>query len=680
MALQFARLFLAIALVRAAASLSDGDGVAGRGRQTTTRYGRVFSFGDSLTDTGNALHVAAGPASRPPYGETFFRRPTGRASDGRLVVDFIVEALGVPQPTPYLAGKTAADFRRGVNFAVGGATALYSQFFKSRGLNTFVPVSLTNQTGWFGKVLQLLGTVHEQRKVAATSLFIVGEIGINDYLVALGGNRTVGEVKTFVPYVVGAIRLLVADVIAAGARTVVVPGMIPLGCEPQLLAQFHQAGEYDPESGCIARLNDLAELHNRALNRMLSGLRRAHPGAAIVYADLYRAVTDLIVSPRRYGFRERPLAACCGGRGGAYNFDTAAFCGSPGTAACADPSEYVSWDGVHFTEAANRRIACALLQGSDVTAPPNSWGATEAGRLEALGVPQPTPYLAGKKAADFRRGVNFAVGGATALDLQFFKSRGLKPFVPVSLRNQTRWFSKVLQLLGPVHEQRKVAAASLFIVGEIGINDYLIALSGNLTVGEVKTFVPLVVGTIRSVVADVIAAGARTVVVPGMIPIGCEPQLLAQFRQGGRTGDYDPKSGCLARINDLAELHNRALNRMLGGLRRSHPGTAIVYADVYRAVTDLIVSPRKYGFRDRPLDACCGGRGGAYNINTTAFCGSPGTAACADPSEYVSWDGVHFTEAAHRRIACALLQGSDVPALPNSWGATEAGRRRIGCV
>ncbi|CAN6324065.1 unnamed protein product [Urochloa humidicola] len=387
------RLLVAVALLHAAAAAAAASD--GGHRHRRERYDGVFSFGDSLTDTGNALHLSpggGGPASRPPYGETFFRRPTGRASDGRIMIDFIVEALGVPHPMPYLAGKAAADFRRGVNFAVGGATALDQRFFESRGLTTFVPVSLDNQTTWFNNVLQLLGSAEEQRKIMSTSLFLVGEIGVNDYFVAaLGRNRTAGDVNSFVPRIVAAVRSVVTGVIAAGARTVVVPGMIPLGCEPQLLAQYKGiagAGDYDPNSGCLTRLNGLAELHNRELRRMVTGLRRAaHPGGtSIIYADLYRAVTDLVVSPAKYGLGSggRPLAACCGGGGGAYNFDEAAF--------CARPSEYVSWDGVHFTEAANRRLACAVLEGSSRghgggggggDAPPlsdDSWDTTEAWR------------------------------------------------------------------------------------------------------------------------------------------------------------------------------------------------------------------------------------------------------------------------------------------------------------
>ena len=67
--------------------------------------------------------------------------------------------------------------------------------------------------------------------------------------------------------------------------------------------------------------------------------------------------------------------------------------------------------------------------------------------VEELKVPQPTPYLAGRTAADFVNGANFALGGATALDQAFLATKGIKPFVPISLANETSWFQNVLQLL-----------------------------------------------------------------------------------------------------------------------------------------------------------------------------------------------------------------------------------------
>lgn len=143
-----------------------------------------------------------------------------------------------------------------------------------------------------------------------------------------------------------------------------------------------------------------------------------------------------------------------------------------------------------------------------------------------------------------------------------------------------------------------------------------------------------------------------------MLPLGCEPRLLELFKRGRRADDYDAKSGCLISYNELAEEHNRALNRLLDELRQAHPGTAIVYADYYRAVTDITVSPRNYGLGDSPLFACCGG-GGPYNVNLTAGagCSQEVSTACADPSEYVSWDGVHYTEATNRIIARGILEG-----------------------
>ena len=53
----------------------------------TCRFPAVFNFGDSNSDTGG-LSAAFGQAPFP-NGETHFHAPSGRFSDGRLVIDFI---------------------------------------------------------------------------------------------------------------------------------------------------------------------------------------------------------------------------------------------------------------------------------------------------------------------------------------------------------------------------------------------------------------------------------------------------------------------------------------------------------------------------------------------------------------------------------------------------------------
>ena len=52
------------------------------------------------------------------------------------------------------------------------------------------------------------------------------------------------------------------------------------------------------------------------------------------------------------------------------------------------------------------------------------------------------------------------------------------------------------------------------------------------------------------------------------------------------------------------------------------------------------------------MQACCGAGGtGAYNFNLKKKCGEAGASVCSNPSAYVSWDGIHMTEAAYRMVA-----------------------------
>ncbi|KAH7846471.1 hypothetical protein Vadar_014344 [Vaccinium darrowii] len=56
-------------------------------------FDQIYQLGDSISNTGNLIREKplgdASAFAKPPYGETFFKSPTGRCSNGRLMIDFI---------------------------------------------------------------------------------------------------------------------------------------------------------------------------------------------------------------------------------------------------------------------------------------------------------------------------------------------------------------------------------------------------------------------------------------------------------------------------------------------------------------------------------------------------------------------------------------------------------------
>ncbi|XP_051125548.1 GDSL esterase/lipase At1g28590-like [Andrographis paniculata] len=343
-------------------------------------YNSIVSFGDSLADTGNILvpSLQRSPcvAVNPPYGRTFFHRPTGRYSDGRLVIDFIAQSMGLPLLKPYVpeANADAAQRRRsfstGVNFAVSGASALSYEFYEKIGCqNPLTNASLGTQLKWFRT---FLAGLPDSRRYLERSLVVMGEIGGNDYNHLLLQGRTLDELQILVPMVVSYIGSTIQELIELGVVTMLVPGNLPIGCLPVCLTRYEKsstAKDYD-RHGCLISLNEFAEYHNHLLLQELQRIRELYPHVNIMYADYYNAAMRMYQSPKQFGFGNRILSSCCGG-GGVYNFNESARCGVPQATCCDDPSKYISWDGMHLTEAAYRLIAQAVIQGT-YTNPPFS--------------------------------------------------------------------------------------------------------------------------------------------------------------------------------------------------------------------------------------------------------------------------------------------------------------------
>ncbi|KAI3448638.1 hypothetical protein Pfo_005303, partial [Paulownia fortunei] len=329
------------------------------------KFDMVYQLGDSLSDTGNFIREsssgAASAYARLPYGETFFKKPTGRCSNGLLIIDYLAMASGLAFINPYK--NTGADFRNGNNFATAGATALPIQILNSKNISSpFTTTSLDVQLDWMFTHFNGI-CIRDCTQLLKNSLFLVGEIGMNDYSYALLQGKSIQETISLVPDVVYAIQQGISRVIQYGAVRIVVPGIFPLGCLPIHLTKFEtrNAEAYD-EYHCLKYLNDLSQNHNSQLQRAIEEVKKEHPNVTILYGDYYNAYMALLHNAQRLRFDVKNSQKACCGIGGNYNFKLDRMCGGRGVPVCAQPDSYISWDGIHLTQQAYKVIA-QLLNG-----------------------------------------------------------------------------------------------------------------------------------------------------------------------------------------------------------------------------------------------------------------------------------------------------------------------------
>ncbi|KAB1203180.1 hypothetical protein CJ030_MR8G028454 [Morella rubra] len=319
----------------------------------------VFNFGDSNSDTGGLAAGVAFPVG-PPNGQTYFLMPSGRFCDGRLIIDFLMNAMDLPFLNPYLDSVGAPDFWTGCNFATGGST------IRPANAASTSPFSLGIQVAQF---VRFKARVHLLTKDKKLSRYLPSEESFKQavYMFDIGQNdldgafysKSEAEVIAFIPIILTEFETVIKRLYyEGGARKFWIHSTGPLGCLPRIIATFGKDPSKLDQFGCVNSHNHAATQFNMQLHDLCTKFR----------LNLY----ELCVS----GFTQ-PLAACCGYGGLPLNFDNRIACGQTknlnGSVVTATPCnntvEYVNWDGNHYTEAANEHVSSQILTG-DYLDPP----------------------------------------------------------------------------------------------------------------------------------------------------------------------------------------------------------------------------------------------------------------------------------------------------------------------
>ncbi|XAR61240.1 Alpha-L-fucosidase [Bertholletia excelsa] len=334
-------------------------------------YPAVFNFGDSNSDTGGLVAGIGFPLGLPD-GLTFFHERSGRFCDGRVIVDFLISAMGKPFLSPYLDSVGAPSFQTGINFATGGTTLLPAR------ANSFSPFSLDIQVKQFirfkARVLELLTKDKKlQKYLPKEEYFSQGvymfDIGQND-LDGAFYSKSENEVVAFIPTILAEFDTRLQELYNQGARNFWIHNTGPLGCLPRIIAKFGNDTSKLDEAGCLSSHNRAAKLFNAQLHDLCLRFRQQFPEANVTYVDIFSIKLNLISNYTQFGFKQ-PIAACCGYGGLPLNFDSRIACGQTkvlnGSSVTAKPcdntSEYINWDGNHYTEAANQYVSTQILTG-----------------------------------------------------------------------------------------------------------------------------------------------------------------------------------------------------------------------------------------------------------------------------------------------------------------------------
>ena len=319
--------------------------------QANPSYSNLYVFGDSLSDGGSDLALSS--AINAATGGAFPRVPAapanylGRFSNGRVGVDYLATALGLPLTAhyvtpPFLGGATAGN-----NYAQGGATSGIA--------NASLPATLTLGpntlvTGFKGLSAQVADYVSVTPQADPNAVYVVWA-GANDFLTfgsaGVAPNCSGSPIAIALCTGITNITSAVATLAALGAQHIVVPNLPDLGRTARSIA----AGP-----GAAAQATALSVAFNQGLAGALGNLSTFYPGDVVPF-DLFSLFNSVLDDAASYGFSNTTMA-CLNGSSADATSTVGAAC------AVAGPNAYVFWDDIHPTTAVHailgQRFAAAL--------------------------------------------------------------------------------------------------------------------------------------------------------------------------------------------------------------------------------------------------------------------------------------------------------------------------------
>ncbi|KAK0595575.1 hypothetical protein LWI29_008015 [Acer saccharum] len=613
----------------------------------------LFIFGDSFLDAGNNNYInttTLDQANFWPYGQTFFRFPTGRFSDGRLISDFIAEYAKLPLIPPFLQ-PGAQRYYNGVNFASAGAGALVETFQGD-------VISLKTQLSYYKKVecwlREKLG--NDEAKLIISRAVYLFSIGANDYTSPfLTNNFTLlnsSSHSEYVGIVIGNLTTVIKEIHESGGRKFAFTNLPTLGCLPAL-----RIIRTEDNGRCLKKVSSLAKLHNKALSKLLFDLNKQLKGFKYSIFDMNRRLRERMNHPSKYGFKEGETA-CCG---------TGEF---RGVFSCGGKRLVKEFQLCHQKFPKKVHVALFIFGDSYFDAGNNNYINTTAdyqanfrpygesffkyptgrfsdGRLvsdfiaEYAKLPLISTFLQ-SSTDQFTSGVNFASAGAGTL---VETHQGLV----IDLKTQLSYFKVVeqqlKQKLGDAAAKKLISKAVYLF--SIGSNDYFTLFSTNSSVLQSHN------SKIEYAGMEIYKEGGRKFGFLNLLPLGCIPSMKVLIVPGSTSGNSCQEDG-----TELAKLHNKALSESLQELERALEGFRYSYHDFYGSLIERMNNPEAYGFKE--VTACCGS--GTYR--GILSCGGKREIkeyeVCEKPSEYLFFDADHPSEMASKQIA-ELMWSSEIP-------------------